>query len=86
MTNFDRDFWNKYHCPLTIVADRYTGAYSGGKFVAYPVEFDEIPPDVDGDDVDCATFWGEEHPWPVGRGETPEEAFQDLKEKMARAD
>lgn len=29
--------------PLTIISDRYTGAYSGGEYLAFNLDFDEIP-------------------------------------------
>ncbi len=41
MTKDDRAFWIDNPYPLTIVADRYGGAYSGGNYVAFPLHFDE---------------------------------------------
>jgi hypothetical protein len=85
MTDQQRTRWIEYLYPLTIVADRYSGAYSGGEYVAFPLDFDEIDPAVNADDVACATFWTEEQTQAVGLGESPEAAFHDLKVKMGKA-
>ena len=71
----------KYPYPLTICNDRYTGAYSGGKFTAWHLDAEDVPTEIYGDDVECAVFWD----WneiPVGKGDTPEEAISDLKAKL----
>ena len=70
--------------PLTIVRDRYTGAYSGGKFIAWPAEPYQIAEDPQADDTTCMLFWiwVEENKIPYGRGETPEEAVRDLQQRL----
>lgn len=74
--------------PLTIIDDRYDGLYSGGPYLAFPLHFNEVPAAVRGPDLDCAGFWREQdtgkHPIPCGRGGSPEAAFQELKDVMAK--
>ena len=65
--------------PLTIVLDRYTGAYSGGKFTAWNLDPDEIPTEPFSNDVDCMNFWyGDRNGLVVGLGNTVEEAVGNL--------
>lgn len=67
--------------PLTIVEDRYTGVYSNGEYTAWNMYFDEIPQDIDGDDVSCYDFW-HSYNGIVGLGRTPNEAIEDLRQKL----
>ena len=71
--------------PLTIISDRYSGAYSGGNYTAWGIPSDEIPLAVDGDDVDCHAFWLE-NKIPVGKGRTVSEALVDLYTKLKRGE
>ncbi len=67
--------------PLTIVRDRYTGTYSGGKYTAWNVELEEIPTEIADNDVPCRNFWYEQEDNPtyiVGKGDTVSEALADL--------
>lgn len=67
--------------PLIIIRDRYTGVYSGGKYTAWNVEFEEIPKEIEDSDVPCRNFWYEQEDNPtyiVGRGDTVREALEDL--------
>lgn len=66
--------------PLTIVQDRYNGVYSGGKYTAWNLEYNEIPPEPCGDDVTAMNFWRDDSM--VGRGSTPDEAVDDLRQRM----
>ena len=67
--------------PLTIVKDRYSGTYSGGKYLAYNKHPWEIKDgDEFADDVSCMMFWDEEHP--IGVGDTPQEATNHLSIKL----
>lgn len=68
--------------PVTIIEDRYTGAYSGGKWTAFNRYADDIPEEVDDSDVPCFTFWWSTNKEPVGIGNTPDEALRDLEEKI----
>ena len=50
--------YNKYEdiYPLTIIPDRYNGAYSGGKWLAFDQYHYNIPDEVDDGDVECCWF------------------------------
>lgn len=66
--------------PLTIIADRYSGVYSGGAYTAWPGDEEDVPDEVSMDDVTCAHEWGvikseRQH---VGIGCTPSVALVDL--------
>lgn len=72
---------------MTIIEDRYGGAYSGGKWIACPgdvfwstTNFLEKFREIWSDDVSCSMWW-DEHKDDVGVGQTPEEARQDLLRK-----
>ena len=67
--------------PLTIINDRYTGTYSGGKFTAWNLDYYKIPVDPDDDDVTCMAFWAT-NKIPVGRGDSPEDAVKDLERRL----
>ena len=70
--------------PLVIVCDRYNGTYSGGKYTAWNHCLDEIPQEIEGDDVECMGFWWGEasEKYTVGKGSTIAEAVEDLARKM----
>ena len=67
--------------PLTITRDRYCGAYSGGYFTAWNMDYYEIPTEPEEDDVSCMMFWYTTD-IVVGRGETPQEAVDDLTRRL----
>lgn len=70
--------------PVTIIYDRYGGVYSGGRWVAFNLYYDDIPGAVSGDDDSCCEFWREFrllHNDIAGRGDTPDEALEDLRRK-----
>ena len=66
------DFKNLNLYPLTIVCDRYTGCYSGGKFTEW---------NFYADDVGCATFFSNTKNI-YGRGKTPNDAVMDLINRL----
>jgi hypothetical protein len=71
--------------PLTIVSDRYTGSYSDGKYTAWNLDAEEIPTDINADDVVCRNFWYEQEKNPtyiVGKGNTVSEALEELYIKL----
>lgn len=68
--------------PLTIITERYQGAYSGAVFTAWNKSADEIPRDIDGSDTACAAFWKNANRAEIGFGDTPDKAYQDLCAKM----
>lgn len=77
----------KHIYPLTIIKDRYTGSYSGGKFTAWNLDFDEVPGDIESSDIPCSTFWGEnerDEKYVVGLGKTPNKSLKDLCFKLKK--
>ena len=56
--------------------DRYNGTYSGGKWTAWNLSY--VPSKIDADDTECADFFAK-NMIVYGRGETPQEAIDDLK-------
>ena len=84
--------YNKYEdiYPLTIIPDRYNGAFSGGKWTAFNMYHYDIPDEVDDGDVECSNFWEEqrrlekncENYFIIGIGNTIDEAMNDLLKKM----
>lgn len=75
-------FWAKYHYPLTIVKDRYKGAYSGGFFTAWPFDEYDIPKEHSASDRICIEFWDNVDKSFIGIGDNPNDAFKDLCMKM----
>ena len=75
---------NKYPYPLTIVLDRYTGVYSGGKFTAWWRDADQVPSEISADDVTCANYWfsEERNEECIGKGDTIEDAVADLVQQI----
>lgn len=72
--------------PVTIVADRYDGCYSGGKWLALQVNCDDVPDEIGASDPDEEMFWREHDDmrFPIGKGNTPNEALADLIFKAKR--
>ena len=70
-----------HFCPgeITIVEDRYGGAYSDAVYVAWPLPAASVPAASQDGDIDAGVFWSEEHL--CGKGDTPEAAKADLEEK-----
>ena len=68
--------------PLTIILDRYDGAYSGGKWLAFNMDYDEIPKEINSSDIECVKFWHKNKDLIVGRGKGLEEALDDLRGKI----
>ena len=75
----------KFIYPLTIVKDRYGGAYSDGVYTAWNLDYYEIPLEVALDDVSCMDFWSN-NTIIVGKGNTPEESIEDLYKQLDVAD
>ena len=72
----------KSHYPVTIVSDRYHGTYSDAEWLAFPLDRDEVPEEVGDGDMEEMYFW-DHYDEPVGKGATPDAAFNDLIQKMA---
>ena len=66
--------------PITIIKDRYSGTYSGAKWLAFNVYPEHVAIlDVNGDDISCNWFWsGEANKYIIGKGLTPNDALADL--------
>lgn len=77
----DMTMETEHQYPLTIIADRYGGAYSGGKYLAWALDHWNVPFDASDGDRDCMLFWAE-NTIPVGRGDTPNEAMEDLIRRL----
>lgn len=67
--------------PMTIVADRFGGTYSGGAYTAWNLEPWEVPSEIFDGDLGCGTFWAE-NKLVCGKGDTPDHAEQDLFNKI----
>ena len=67
--------------PETIMPDRYSGIYSGGLYLAFPLRGEGVPAGASASDVACASFWSY-YTQPVGKGSSPQSAHDDLIEKM----
>ena len=69
--------------PVTIIMDRYSGTYSGASWLAFNLDYNEIPDAVCGSDIDCLNFWENEgKDMVVGKGAYPQEALNDLYWKV----
>ena len=68
--------------PLTIVADRYGGSYSGALFTAWNLQYDQLPGEISDCDLGCGIFWTKADRSEIGFGSNPNEAYQDLLEKL----
>ena len=69
--------------PLTITKDRYSGTYSGGEWLAFPLESSGVPKEIDGDDIECMAFW-DAYKGIVGKGDSMEEAIQSLRDNIEK--
>ena len=72
--------------PSTIVQGRYGGTYSGDPWLAFNRTPDQIPDAIGGSDTEEAEFWEDiryGYEW-MGKGNTPNEAVLDLREKIER--
>lgn len=68
--------------PVTITAARYGGSYEGGTWCAFNAYPHHLPPDHDGSDIECMTFWRSDGADRVGRGSSPDAALADLMERV----
>lgn len=70
---------------VTIIADRYNGTWSGGKFTAWNMPLCKIPYEVVDNDVPCREFWYlTAKEYLIGIGDTVQEAYDDLVKKLKR--
>ena len=78
LTLEDIKFWLEELYPTTIIHDRYGGTYSGAEWLAFPLQHDDVPEEVSGEDMECAHFW-RTTVYPIGKGSSPVEALIDLR-------
>ena len=82
MMNYkEKQNWLVMKYPCTVIADRYNGTYSDAAYLAFPLDFYDVPKDVSGEDNECAYFWYK-YAEPVGKGASPQEAIDDLVAQM----
>lgn len=81
MDKREAKFWLESFYPTTIIQDRYNGTYSGAEWLAFPMDYYQVPREIDGDDIECIMFW-ESYNGEVGKGSTPELAMANLVAKM----
>ena len=67
--------------PLAIVRDSHCGSYSGGKYIAFNVEFPDVPKEVFGDDGTAMKFW-KHCKIVVGTGGSLDSAVEDLANNL----
>ena len=67
--------------PCTIIPARYGGTYEGGEWLAFALDYSEMPEDVYSGDVYCASFFHSTD-LPIGRGGNPQEAYEDLLKRL----
>ena len=70
--------------PVTIVRARYGGAYEPGLWPAWPLYEDQLPTAWSGEDLECRDLWAD-YSKPVGAGDTPQAAYEDLLDKVGSA-
>lgn len=69
--------------PLTIIRDRYDGFFSGAKYIAWNLEYYDIPYEASSNYYECEEFWGcYSNNYVIGKGATPEEALKDLERNI----
>lgn len=68
--------------PVVITATRYQGSYEGGSWAAFNLYSHQLPVDHDGSDIECMEFWRGAEADRVGRGNNPQEALDDLVERV----
>lgn len=72
--------------PVTILASRYGGTYEGATWVAFNDRPDMVD-DAMADDITCSNFFRNYEKMrqkPIGRGESPKHAYDDLCEKLKK--
>jgi len=78
--------------PCVIIADRYSGVYSGGLWLAFDIDSLLLPKGPFSGDMDCMDFWyyyknsmkENEYERKIGIGNTPNDAYNDLLEKLEK--
>ena len=66
---------------MTIVAARYGGIYEPGKWLAFALSPEQLPPEWNAGDAECLAFFTTRND--VGGGDSPTEAYDDLLRRQA---
>jgi hypothetical protein len=69
------DYTDYYPC--IIFMTRYGGVYEGGQWACIPFS-EEIPPYAIDDDITCCEWWNSPQSELVGRGSSPNDAYNDM--------
>ena len=70
--------------PLTIIRDRYHESHY--EYLAFNLEAWEVPKEINNDGLDYWSFWMHEaQKYIIGKGDTVQEALEDLKAKLKPA-
>ena len=80
---YEIEFWLNEQYPTTIINDRYSGVYSGAKWLVFPYDLTDIDPAVCGSDPDCMNFWNKFEGF-VGKGATIDDAVDNLLLKLKK--
>lgn len=71
--------------PVAVFTARYDGTYESGKWIAVQAHADpgmgSVLKGCQGDDITCWN-WFDNATFPIGRGDTPDEAVTDLARKL----
>ena len=68
---------------VAILGTRYGGAYEGGRWIAWVGDLEWLD-DYQAGDNTCATFFEDYTDAPIGRGETPQAALDDLRRRVVQ--
>ena len=66
--------------PCLVIRSRYDGTFEGGRWLAFPTI--SVPSGARGGDGETIAFFNE-HSWWVGIADTPEDAVENLRLKLA---
>jgi hypothetical protein len=72
-----------YLYPVVIIKARYGGIYEGAQWLAFNDEPEHLTA-VLGDDGECGAFFEGGYHGPIGRGATPQEAYDSLDGREQR--
>jgi hypothetical protein len=68
---------------VAILGTRYGGVYEGGNWIAWVGDLDWLD-DYQAGDLACQAFFEDYSDAPIGRGETPQAALDDLRRRVAQ--
>jgi hypothetical protein len=68
--------------PVTVTPDRYGGTYSGGAWLAFPCDPHDVPEEPSYGDNAAAAWWQQAGDFPIGRGRSATDAYEDLVRRL----